>query len=119
MLNIGGSTCGCSLGTSLALSSRRGALLHQKDLMLPDVFQFPPKIVICDLCQQFCQVGVSLRTEIIVVVGSQSIMLSLTALFDIFVKIDADNIRLVVIGAVELNGPDPEWSLIFDLFSGN
>ena len=44
-------------------------------------------------------------------------MLSLTALFDIFVKIDADNIRLVVIGAVELNGPDPEWRLIFDLFS--
>ena len=77
-----------------AHSSRRGALLHQINLMLSNLLQLPPKVMISNLCQQLSQVGVGVRAKLIVACLLALVLLGggRSMLFDVLVKIDADHL---------------------------
>lgn len=107
---------------SLIQSSRRGALLHQINLMLSDLLQLPPKVLVSNLRQQLSQVGVGVRAELIVVCLLALVLLGgsrrSSILFDVLVKIDADHlVPLRGLILLVLNGAYPEWGLLLDLLS--
>ena len=84
---------------SLAQSSWRGALLHQINLMLSDLLQLPPKVLISNLSQQLSQIGVAVLPKLVVVslLGLVLLLLLLllgrsSVLFDVLVKIDTDHL---------------------------
>ena len=101
-----------------AHSSRRGALLHQINLMLSNLLQLPSKVMISNLCQQLSQIGVGVRGKLIVacllalvLLGGRSSML-----FDVLVKIDADHLLpLRRPFLLVLDGAYPEGCLLLDL----
>jgi len=105
---------------SLVNSPWRGALLHQINLMLSDLLQLPPKVLVSNLGQQLSQVGVGIRAELIVVCLLALVMLGgsrrSSILFDVLVKIDADHLfPLRGLFLLVVNGADPEWGLLLDL----